>query len=443
MLDYCQQYKYNRNMKDFEISEKYGSWFRLDNSAAVYPMLITLKTQSLFRLGVELKEYIDRDDLERALKNAFKRYPSFEVELSQGFFRHYFVSNKRTPLVRADDGSLLKKIDFRKNKGYLLRVTYFKKKIFVDFFHGLCDGSSALEFLKTLVYYYLAERGQDIPSDGIKTLEQPLNLEEFKDGFKENYKKFNFKKGLNKMAGGGAFQIKDTFFKREGFGLVQGTVDTAELLALSKKYSCSLTVLIAALAMLSVTKVYYKGHSKHPLTVFIPINLRRYYPSQSIYNFTSFAKCRIDPNTTEHNLVSYVEVMKEQLSGQLEKHELDLKVSFTSLMDKKPLLKYMPLFIKSFFAKLVKRLTSSTKQTMFISNLGNILLPNNEHIDSFSFLLNCGRNTPNNMGIVSYKNKTVITFTRQIVSTELERHFFTALSDLGLSVAVASNMREV
>jgi NRPS condensation-like uncharacterized protein len=202
-------------------------------------------------------------------------------------------------------------------------------------------------------------------------------------------------------------------------------------------------VLIAALAMLSVTKVYYKGHSKHPLTVFIPINLRRYYPSQSIYNFTSFAKCRIDPNTTEHNLVSYVEVMKEQLSGQLEKHELDLKVSFTSLMDKKPLLKYMPLFIKSFFAKLVKRLTSSTKQTMFISNLGNILLPNNEHIDSFSFLLNCGRNTPNNMGIVSYKNKTVITFTRQIVSTELERHFFTALSDLGLSVAVASNMREV
>lgn len=430
-------------MKDFEISEKYGSWFRLDNSAAVYPMLITMKTQSLFRLGVELKSYIDRDDLEKALKITFKRYPSFEVELSQGFFRHYFVSNKRPPFVRTDDGSLLKKIDFRKNKGYLLRITYYKRKIFIDYFHGLCDGTSALEFLKTLVYYYLSERGEQISSEGIKTVDQPLNLEEFKDGFKENYQKFNFKKGLNKMAGGGAFQIKDTFFRREGFGLVQGTLDTKEFLATSKKFGCSLTVLIAALAMLSVAKVYYKGYSKHPLTVFIPINLRRYYPSESIYNFTSFAKCKIDPNTTPHELESFIAVMKEQLSSQLEKHELDLKVSFTSLMDKKPLLKYMPLFIKSFFAKLVKRLTSSSKQTMFISNLGNVTMPGAEYIDNFSFMLNCSRTTPNNMGVVSYNNKTVITFTRQIVSTELERHFFTVLSGMGLQVAIASNMREV
>ncbi len=430
-------------MKDFEISEKYGSWFRLDNSAAVYPMLITLKTQSLFRLGVELKSYIDRDDLEKALKTTFKRYPSFEVELSQGFFRHYFVSNRRQPLIRVDDGSLLKKIDFRKNKGYLLRITYYKKKIFIDYFHGLCDGSSALEFLKTLVYYYLAERGEQIVPDGIKTVDQPLNLEEFKDGFKENYQKFNFKKGLNKMAGGGAFQIKDAFFKREGFGLIEGTLNTKEFLSASKRFGCSLTVLIAALAMLSVTKAHYKGYSKHPLTVFIPINLRKYYPSQSIYNFTSFAKCKIDPNTTPHDIESYVAVMKEQLNSQLEKQELDLKVSFTSLMDKKPLLKYMPLFIKSFFAKFVKRLTSSSKQTMFISNLGNVVIPGAEYIDNFSFMLNCSRTTPNNMGVVSYNNKTVITFTRQIVSTELERHFFTMLSAMGLKVAVASNMREV
>lgn len=433
-------------MKHYEISEKYGSWFRLDNSAAVYPMLITLKTQSLFRLGVELNECIDKDDLEKALKKTFKRYPSFEVELSQGFFRHYFVSNNRPPIIRLDDGSLLKKIDFRSNNGYLLRITYYKNKFFVDFFHGLCDGSSAMEFLKTLVYYYLQERGIVLDDEGkIKTLNQQINTEEFKDGFKEYYTKFNFKQGINKMAGKGAFPVRDTLFKKEGFGLIQGRLQTNQLLQLSKKYDCSLTVFLAAIAMLSVTKVYYKGASKHNLIVFLPINLRRFYPSETIYNFTTFAKCIIDPNTVNHDLESYVSVIKEQLKKQLEKEELDLKLSFTSLMDVRPYLKFMPLFIKSFFAKLGARLVGNSKQTMIISNLGRIQLPEtaSEHIRNFNFMLNCGRKTPNNMGIISYGDTTVISFTRQIVRTEIEREFFSTLGKAGLKVEIVSNLREV
>lgn len=433
-------------MKHFEISEKYGSWFRLDNSAAVYPMLITLKTQSLFRLGVDLYDCIDRDDLEKALKMTFKRYPSFEVELSHGFFRHYFVSNHRPPNVRADDGSLLKRIDFRNNNGYLLRITYYKNKIFVDFFHGLCDGISAMEFMKTLVYYYLDERGMSFDDEGkIKLLSEQIDIDEFKDGFKEYYTKFNLKQGINNMAGGEAFPIKDTFFKKEGFGLIQGYLQTDKLLAFCKKNNCSMTVLIAAIAMLSVTKVYYKGNPKQNLVVFLPINLRRFYPSKTIYNFTTFAKCIIDPKKVAHNLQSYVAVIKEELKMQLEKEELDLKLSFTSLMDIKPYLKYMPLFLKSFFAKLGKRLTGSSKQTMIISNLGRVDMPeeSKNYIKNFNFMLNCGRKTPNNMAILSYGNSTVISFTRQIISTEIEREFFSTLANAGLKVEIVSNLREV
>ncbi|MFW5779875.1 MAG: hypothetical protein ACOCWI_00275 [Bacillota bacterium] len=432
-------------MKDFEINEKYGSWFRLDNSAAVYPMLITLKAQSLFRLGVALNECVDRDDLERALKTTFKRYPSFEVELSQGFFRHYFVSNKKKPIIRADDGSLLKRIDFRYNRGYLLRVTYYKTKIFVDFFHGLCDGTSAMEFLKTLLYYYFKERGVEYPHMGkIKTLENPLNLEEFKDGFKEHYTEFDIAKGIKNMKGEGAFPVKDTLFKKEGFGLIQGAVETDKLIALSRKYNCSLTVFLASIAMLSVAETYYKGNANKDLVVFIPINLRRFYPSESIYNFTSFAKCRINPKTVSASIESYSAVIKDQLKKQLSKEELDLKLSFTSLMDKKPYLKFMPLFIKSFIAKLAKILTGSAQQTMIISNLGNVQMPEGyeKHIDSFLFNLNCGGKTPNNMAISTFNNKTIISFTRQLVSTEIERKFFTTLSGMGLDIKITSNLRE-
>ncbi len=433
-------------MNSYEISEKYGSWFRLDNSAAVYPMIITLKTQSLFRLGVELKDYIDKDDLENALRITFKRYPSFEVELSQGFFRHYFVSNHRQPVVKVDDGSLLKKINFRSNNGYLLRVAYYKNKIFVDYFHGLCDGIAAAEFIKTLVYYYLQERGIDFDTHGkIKTLAQQIDTDELKDGFKEYYTKFQLGRGIDKMAGKGAFQIKDKFFQKEGFGLVQGFLKTDKLLALSKSYDCSLTVLISAVAMLAVTKSYYKGHSKNDLAVFLPINLRRFYPSKTIYNFTTFAKCILNPQQIEHTLESYIATIKEQLQEQLTKEELDLKLSFTSLMDKKPYLRFMPLFIKSFFVKLARRLTGTSKQTMIISNLGRIDMPkeSSKHINNFNFMLNCSRKTPNNIALVSYGNTTVISFTRQIIPTEIEREFFSMLASYGLEVEVVSNLREV
>jgi NRPS condensation-like uncharacterized protein len=433
-------------MKEYEISDKYGSWFRLDNSAAVYPMLITLKTQSLFRLGVELTSYIDRDDLEKALKLTFKRFPSFEVDLSQVFFRHYFTANHRPPIIRADDGSLLKRIDFRFNNGYLLRVTYYKNKIFTDFFHGLCDGAAAVEFVKSLVYHYLTERGEEIPDEGkVKTIDSPIDTEEFIDGFKKYYTKFDLKQGIDKMAGKGAFPIKNTFFKREGLGLIQGFLKTDELLDFARKQNCSITVLAAAISMLAVTKIYYKDTHKQDLIVFIPINLRRFYPTKSVYNFTTFAKCHINPNTVNHDLQSYIAVIKEQLNKQLEKEELDLKMSFTSLLDVKPYLKYMPLFLKSFFAKLGRRFTGASKQTMIISNLGRVEMPQRSHefIKNFTFMLNCSRKTPNNMAIISFGNTTAISFTRQIVSTEIEKEFFSMLAQAGLKVEIISNLREV
>ena len=46
------------------------------------------------------------------------------------------------------------------------------------------------------------------------------------------------------------------------------------------------------------------------------------------------------------------------------------------------------------------------------------------------------------MGIVSYKDKTVISFSRKLIETEIEREFAQNLVSLGLEVTVSSNFRE-
>ena len=101
------------------------SWYRFDNSAIIYQMVITSKAQSLFRIGVNLQEEINPEILSDAVELSLKRYPYFKSEMKRGFFRPYLDENKNPVTVNEDDGILLKTIDFKKNNRYLFRTSYF------------------------------------------------------------------------------------------------------------------------------------------------------------------------------------------------------------------------------------------------------------------------------------------------------------------------------
>lgn len=421
-------------------------WFRLDNSAMIYPMVRTLSAQSIFRIGAEFYDEINTDILANALNKTYERYPYFKVELQMGMFRPYFITNTRAPFAEESDGCLLNRIDFYKNHGYLIRVTYYKKKLFIDFFHGLSDGLGAMEFLKTLIYYYVFEKYGETPDeDKIKTLKKPYTEGEIEDGFRKYHTAIDFKKGFNIMAGGLALPIKGTHFKKEGLGLIQGSVNTSELLKLSKSKNCSLTVFLSALALFSVANVQKCDiKSKKNYKVFIPVNLRKFYPSETLFNFTTLAKCEINPNLTPLDLDVYIEEVKTQLAKRLQKEEMDLKINFTSLMDKNPVLRFTPLAIKAAMAKLGRAFTGGSKQTMIVSNLGRVDSPEcfNKHVKEIFFNQNCNNKTPDNIGIVSYKDRTVIAFSRAIKETDIEQFYFSYLARYGIEVEVISNFRE-
>lgn len=416
-------------------------WYRLDNSAMIYPLVITLKSQSLFRIGVCLNEEVDKDHLSSAVNSALVRYPFFKVELKRGFFRHYLDENTLTPIVEEDDGALLKILNFRHNRNYLFRVTYYKKRIFMDYFHGLCDGTGALEFLKTVIYYYFKLKNEPITKKGIITLSSIKKPGEIEDAFQRYYKKVDLIEGTKKMAGGYAFGVKSKQFSGSGFGLIQAIISTESLLQCARKYQTTITVFISALAMLSVAQNEYYDTRKENLVAFIPVNLRKQFPSDTLGNFTVFAKCII-PFGTEKTLEAFIASIKASLEEQLSTKELQTKLSFTSLMDKLPILRYLPLCVKAFISKVGRISSSKPKQTMIISNLGSVNIEGENKIDHFMFNLNCSAKTPINMGIISYKDKTVISFTRKIISTDIERFFCTKLAEITGDVSVLSNFRE-
>lgn len=404
-------------------------------------MVITLKTQSLYRLGVKLTEKVNPNLLRVAVNVALERFPYFKVELKRGLFRHYLDENVRTPLIEEDDGVLLKILNFRHNRYYLFRVTYYGNRIFIDFFHGLCDANGGIEFLKTVVYYYYKNDGKEFPDDYVMTLSSSVKEGETEDAFRKYYRKIDVRKGIKSMAGGSAFSPPDRQFTYEGFGLVQGEVPTSELLAAAHAHDCTVTVYLAALALLAVQRCYGSKTQKYDFIAFIPVNLRRKYPSDTMFNFTNFARCRVGKGTPS-SVDEFVAALKSELNSELTEEELQLKLSFSSLMDVLPLFRYMPLFIKGFLSRAGRSFSVKSKQTMIISNLGEVKLEDGEKVEHFLFNLNCAERTPVNLAVVSYNGRTLMSFTRKLIDPKIERRFFRLLNEECKGLKVAGNYRE-
>ena len=423
-------------------------WYKLDYSSDIYPMSETQTTMSIFRLSVEMRNYVDGENLTTALRDIMPRFPTFAVMLRKGFFRYYFEYNDKEPKAFPDDGVCMRNIDFQKNNRFLFRVQYYKKRISVDFFHGLCDGTGAVEFLRALVYRYLDECGEDLPDHGdVKIVGEPVPENELEDSISKYYKGFDpFGGVVGKMAGKNCFGIKARHFKTLGYGVIQGYVSSDELKKLAKEKGCTITALIAGLALYSIAKVYVKDTENVDLVAMIPINLRKVFPSDTVRNFTTLTKCYVNTGRTPLDLDEYVKICSEDIkNGVANKDELSEKLSVSALLATNKFLKYTPLFLKEFGTKIGKLGTKKTKQTLIISNVGIINMPEGMEklVKRFSFNVNPSKKVPVNMGIVSYNGITSITFTRNIVNTEFEKEFFTNLVKLGVQVEITSNLREI
>jgi len=409
-------------------------------------MSITTTTQSLFRLSAEMTEYVDDECLLDAVKNILPRYPVYNVVLRSGWFRHFFDANNLPPIVKPDTGIIFEKINFSANNHYLFRVSYYKSRINIDYFHGLCDGTGAMEFLKSLVYQYVIERGNTPPPPGnIKIAGQPAPEEEQEDGFTKYYRPVDLFGGvIGEMAGKDAFALRGRRFKRIGYGVIQGTVDTAALKAAAKRRNCSINSFLVGLIMLSVAETYNKDTQSGSITAMVPVDLRRIFPSATLRNFTTLVKVFLRPGAVPSDPQTYCDEVQKQLAAAIDKERLLDKISLSSFMVRKWYMKLLPLLVKTFIVKLSKLLSTHTKQTMIISNLGLVAMPEGmeKYLQNFSFCPNVSRKVPDNVGIVSCNGKTVITFTRQLVSTKLEKQFFARLVKEGLEISVVSNFRE-
>ena len=430
---------YHKNMNKSE-PEK---WYRLDNAAKLYPAIKNRKWTAVFRISMKLTEPVDRELLQQALIAATNRMGIFSCRLRAGLFWYYFEKNKKEPIVMDDVVNPCIRLYRRDNTGHLFRLRAFDRRISLEVFHSVSDGYGGLVFLKTIVAQYLRLKGYDIPAtQGVLDCDAPVTEEETEDGFLRHYNK----KATRAWKETRAYRLPGTREPSHTLNIVTGICSVAQVKEVAKRYNVTITEFLVAVYMFSLYNIQKRHNPKKllPVKVSVPVNLRAFFKTNTLRNFSSYINPEINAEWGEYTFEEIVRVVHHQLRNELTAKMLGSKMSKNVKAEKSLLVRLLPLFLKNMAIHAIFSMAGETRMTSTFTNLGPLELPEEmkPHIQRFDVMLGAPRYNRVNCAACSYQDSLSICFSSIIYEAEAEREFFTELIKLGIHVKIESN-REV
>ena len=404
-------------------------WFKLDNAAKIFPPISNRKDPKVFRFTCILKENINKDILQEATDEALEYFPNFSSILKQGFFWHYLETTNKKPIVKEEKKEICSPL-YRKNKKKLLfRVNYYQNRINLEVYHAISDGTGALEFLKTIVNIYLNKK-YNLNNE----IDYDASLEEKSaDSFNKYYKSSNTKNEVDERA----YQIKGDKFDDFRFKVFTGTMSTKSVLALAHQYNTTLTGLIVGIYIWAIRENMSLKDKNKPIYIDIPVNLRKYFKSQTARNFFSVLKLKYKGSD---DLESIIKEADTYLKEELKQTNLFKRMNKYATIEHNFLVRLVPLFIKNIILRFASYL-SNKDLTTSVTNLGVIKLPDEikDFVDSFEVYVSTDKMQ---MAICSYLDKLNISFTSVFISTDIIKDFYRKLVSYGIDITIISNRLE-
>lgn len=414
-------------------------WYKIDNAGKIFPAVSKDDRSNVFRLSFYLDEVIDPLILEEAVNKVLPRFETFAVQLKNGLFWNYFAANNHHFEVFPESAQLCKYFKPMNNRGYLFKVYYHDNKISLETFHAITDGTGALHFLKSIVYHYFKLRGFKIDHEGKILSEKPYSKKESEDNFVSNYDK-DKRRNLQEEK---AYHIEGERFSHHWFLFLKAKVNTKSLIELVKnKYHTTITIYMTALLAYSIYKESndFTGNKK-PLKIFVPVNLRPYFDSTTLRNFSLYIKGTYDSMRTDWTFENMLELTKEQFKDQLDKDKLQSRVSSLVGFEKNAFLRIMPLFIKTIAFKIGYNILGESISSCSISNLGIVDLPSgfkNKIIDVDFVNAAYGLS----MTLISLDDYSNIIFSTPIKELAIINHVISSLVNEGLDITLDTNFKE-
>lgn len=416
-------------------------WYRIDNTGKIFHAVSDATNSSVFRVSMILNEKVDPKYLQEALDIVAVRFPALTVRVRKGLFWDFMEHNDAQLIVKPEKEHPCTPIDRKENNAYLIRVLYFERRISVEIFHSLTDGGGAVEFLKTLIFQYLKEKGEAVETEGlVLSPEDTPKPEEVEDSFEKHATSHAVTRPGKRP--GKAYQIQGTSFEPPGINVIHGVMDAGRLNAFSKSRGTTVTgfltsVLIEVVHDERMTKDLTDGQ----VSIALPVSLRKQFPSTTLRNFFSVANIGVQMDGYMH-LEDIIADVTGQLIKKTDQDTLQTGINRFVSLQKSLWIRGVPVFIKYPLMKFGFNQIGERAKTMTLSNLGNTKLPESmkPYVDRMEVILYPTRKSPINCGLGTVNDKLTITFARSIEEREIIQAFFRRLRKItGLDITVYSN----
>ena len=402
---------------------EYSNWRKLDNAALAFPLVTGENDTRVFRFYCQLKEEVDSDILQQALDRTMEKYPLFQAVLRKGLFWFYLEHSHIRALVKPETEPPCSRLYIPDKKSLLFQVSYYKERINFEVFHALTDGTGAMHFLQELVqnYLILAHPKENFSEIGSEKKTGRGNIAE--DSFSQYYSSDIPKNREKKKA---AVKLKGEKLVHSDMHISEVVLSVKEVHQKARSYGVSITVLLTAVMLCSIREEIPKNQQKRPVTLMIPVNLRNYFPSQSMTNFFGW----IEVGYTFSDTTTFEEVLadvKRQFEQELEKDKIAMHMNDYVRIEKNIFVRAVPLEIKKYFLMIGANLGSRSITAVY-SNIGIIRLPEEyrEYIRHFGIFASTNSLQ---MCSCSYGDEMVLGFTSLIPDDSIQRNFRRMLSE--------------
>lgn len=415
-----------------------SNWYKLDNVSNVFLASYSKRDPRSIRVSCNLTEDVIPEKLQEALLETIRLRPQFQVRIRRGFFWHYLESTDKLPEVMEEDDRPCPILYGENYKGVLhYKVTYYRNRINVDMCHVISDGTGALLFLKLLVLNYLkiAHKGE---LDDVSVVQEGASAD---DRTQDSYEHFYDKSGgpipktiLNKKKK--AYHIKSHKLSYDQLQFFEIHMEADKLLCASKELGVSLTSYIGAQLMLAISKGMPFRYRRKPVTISMPVNLRNYYPSETLRNFFNNVDVSHVFDGSE-TLESLAREFDRDLKDIIEPEHIRQQMNRYQSMESLLFTRMVPLVIKQpvvrFFAK-----KESRTVTAVLSNLGQIKVPDKmeKYIEGFTDFCSTEQMF---ITITSYGNDIVFGVASAYAGTGVLKRLIKSLKDTGTKVTLHSS----
>lgn len=409
-------------------------WWALDNAAKIFPSTGSSHDSKVFRVFCELTEDVEPQALQGALDKTLEQFPMFRSVLKRGWFWYYLEGSALPAKVQPETLPPCWPIYPSARRSLLFRVLYFRKRVSLEVYHALTDGTGAMEFLRALACEYLLLRHPG----AFPKPEPPEGASQWQsqdDSFQKYYEKH---KGGRLAPEPAAYRIKGPRLPKNRMAVIEGSVPLQDALACARGMGATLTELMTALLLRAIHQGMRVRDQRKPVVVTVPVNLRSYFPSRSSRNFFAIFRVGYRFGSGEDSLEAVLARVKEQFQANLTQERMAAQMNSLCALEHSVPARLVPLPLKDLVLRAANFIAARGATATF-SNVGKIAMPQGAE----RFIRKFGAVTC--AGYVqacacSFGEGYTVNFASPFRSREVERVFFRQLVDLGMQVTVTANL---